>query len=193
MSHKKLNQKGFAALEAVLVIVILAIVGGTAYYVYHANNKSTDTQNAAHTSVESAQATTTTKSASAAGVQAKKIYGNLLNAYKKNGTAKTDWDVTYVDSPAAKDQFTADFKKTVDAGTAWSSPGPFCTSTYTFEGFTVDKSTLSGDTANVSLALTVKGKKSADYPTPVNLTLQYASGKWAIAQQECGAATTTTD
>lgn len=191
MSQKNINQKGFAALEAILVIVILAIVGGTAYYVYHANNKSTDTQNAAHTSVESAQSATATKSASAAGVQAKKTYGDLLKAYKKDSPAKANWDVTYVDSSAAKSQFTADFKKAVDAGTAWSSTGPFCTTTYNFEGFQVDKTSLSGDTANVSLALTVKGKKSNDYPTPVSLTLQYASGKWAISQQECGTVATT--
>lgn len=188
MSIKNSNQKGFAALEAILVIVIIAIVGGTAYYVYRASNKSTDTQNAAHTSVESAsQSATTTKSATAAGVQAKKIYGDLLKAYKKDGATKSNWDVTYVDSTAAKSQFTSDFKKAVDNGSAWAGAGPFCTANYNFESFLVDKATLSGDTANVTLALTVKGKKSTDYPTPIQLTLQYADGKWAISQHECGA------
>lgn len=47
MSYKISNQKGFAAIEAVLIVVILAIIGGTGYYVYQANNKSTDTQTAA--------------------------------------------------------------------------------------------------------------------------------------------------
>lgn len=54
MPHKPINQKGFAAIEAVLIVIILAIIGGTGYYVYQANNKSTDTQNAAQTNANSA-------------------------------------------------------------------------------------------------------------------------------------------
>jgi hypothetical protein len=54
MTHKSINQKGFAALEALLVLVIAAIVGGTGYYIYHANNKATDSQNAAQTDANSA-------------------------------------------------------------------------------------------------------------------------------------------
>ncbi len=54
MSIKSLNQKGFAAMEAVLVVVILAIIGGTGYYVYQANNKATDTQNTAQTNANTA-------------------------------------------------------------------------------------------------------------------------------------------
>ncbi len=52
--HKILNQKGFAAMEAMLVVVILAIVGGTGYYVYQANNKATETQNQAQTNANTA-------------------------------------------------------------------------------------------------------------------------------------------
>jgi Tfp pilus assembly protein PilV len=54
MSHTPTNQKGFAALEALLIAIILAIIGGTGYYVYQANNKSTDTQNAAQVAANSA-------------------------------------------------------------------------------------------------------------------------------------------
>jgi Tfp pilus assembly protein PilV len=54
MPHKPVNQKGFAAIEAVLIVVILAIIGGTGYYVYQANNKSTETQNAAQLAAQSA-------------------------------------------------------------------------------------------------------------------------------------------
>ncbi len=44
MHHRKiLNQNGFTALETILLIVIAAIIGGTGYYVYHANKKSDDT------------------------------------------------------------------------------------------------------------------------------------------------------
>lgn len=54
MTFKVLNQKGFAAIEAILIVIILAIIGGTGYYVYQANNKATNTQNNAHTDAESA-------------------------------------------------------------------------------------------------------------------------------------------
>jgi type II secretory pathway pseudopilin PulG len=47
MVYRLTNQKGFAAVETVLVIVILAIVGSTGYYVYHANQKTDAALNAA--------------------------------------------------------------------------------------------------------------------------------------------------
>lgn len=56
MALKVLNQKGFAAVEALLIVIILAIIGGTGYYVYRANSNTTDTQNAAQTAANSAVA-----------------------------------------------------------------------------------------------------------------------------------------
>lgn len=166
MSYKPFNQKGFAAMEAVLVIIILAIVAGTGYYVYRANKNTTDTQNASHQAAESAAVSTSaTKSAVTAGAQAKKIYTNLLQAYNKNGKAHSDWDVTYVNSQSASTEFTKDFKAAVKNGTAWSSQGVFCTSNYTFEGFLVKQFSLKDNTATVVLSQTVKGQPSStDYP-----------------------------
>lgn len=60
MTHKPINQKGIAALEALLILVIGAIIGGTGYYIYHANNKATDSQNAAQTDANSAVSHKTT-------------------------------------------------------------------------------------------------------------------------------------
>lgn len=54
MTFKKLNQKGFSAVEALLIVIILAILGGTGYYVYHANSKATDNQNKAQTDANTA-------------------------------------------------------------------------------------------------------------------------------------------
>ncbi len=47
MPHKHSSQSGFAALEAVLLVVIVAIIGGTGYFVYHANKKTNSTFNSA--------------------------------------------------------------------------------------------------------------------------------------------------
>lgn len=38
-----INQKGFTAIEGLLIFVIIGIIGGTGYYVYHANQKVGDT------------------------------------------------------------------------------------------------------------------------------------------------------
>lgn len=43
----KLNQKAFSAVEALLIIVIVGILGGTGYYVYHANKTTNDTLSSA--------------------------------------------------------------------------------------------------------------------------------------------------
>jgi hypothetical protein len=50
------NSSGFAAIEAVLVVVVLAIAGGTGLYVYHTKHASDKLLNAAAS--ESADATT---------------------------------------------------------------------------------------------------------------------------------------
>jgi prepilin-type N-terminal cleavage/methylation domain-containing protein len=54
MSLKSINQKGFTVIEGLLVLLILAIIGGTGYYVYQANNDATETQNQAQTNANSA-------------------------------------------------------------------------------------------------------------------------------------------
>lgn len=48
------NQKGFTVIEGLLILLAVAIIGGTGYYVYQANNKATDTQNTAQTNANSA-------------------------------------------------------------------------------------------------------------------------------------------
>lgn len=187
MLQKLTNQKGFTAVEAILVIIIVAIVGGTGYYVYQSNNKSTDTQNAAHTATESAAVTGTTgKSVAAAGAQAKLAYAGLLKAFNKNGAVhQQNWDIIYVDSTAGSKQFTKDFKTAVDNGTAWSD-GVFCADakTLTADAFSVSKTSLSGDTASVTLSPTTKGKSDTSSPG-IKLGLQYSGGKWLIDKHEC--------
>ncbi len=184
MSYKTLNQKGFTAMETVLVVIILAIIGGTGYYVYQANNNSTNTQNSAHTATVSTSVTATnSKSASAAGAQAKLVYANLLKAFNKDGATQKDWDVTYVDSSAGSKEFTADFKTAVDNGTAWSD-GVFCSDSTTFDGFSVSKTSLSGTTASVTLLPTTKGKSDTN-ATQIQLSLQYGKGAWLIDKHDC--------
>lgn len=39
----KFSQKGFAALEGILILIIIAIIGGTGYYVWHAKDQADET------------------------------------------------------------------------------------------------------------------------------------------------------
>jgi hypothetical protein len=49
--HKQ--QKGFSAIEALLITLVVAIVGGTGYYVWHANHNSDNTYSSATKSATS--------------------------------------------------------------------------------------------------------------------------------------------
>lgn len=62
------NQRGFAAIEAVLILVIVALVVGTGIYVYHAKHNADKTLNAASSASSTTASTkTTTKSSPYAG------------------------------------------------------------------------------------------------------------------------------
>lgn len=50
---RTINQKGFAALEALLILVIVALVAGTGYYVWHSNQQAKATLDAASRSAQS--------------------------------------------------------------------------------------------------------------------------------------------
>ena len=62
MINKRLNQRGFSAVEGLLVIIIILLVGFIGYYVWHAQQSTSKTLNTAST----AKQATTTKSQTAA-------------------------------------------------------------------------------------------------------------------------------
>ena len=66
MKHSNFSQKGFAVVETALIIVILAIVGGTGYYIYQANKKTSNTYNSAAKAAQSSPSKVTKKKVAAA-------------------------------------------------------------------------------------------------------------------------------
>jgi Tfp pilus assembly protein PilE len=56
------NQKGFTAVEGLLIVLILVVIGAVGYMVYHNNHKTTNTNNTA--SKTSSSSSNTTKTAS---------------------------------------------------------------------------------------------------------------------------------
>ena len=65
MFHQRLNQKGFTAIEGLLILVILAIVGGTGYFIYHSNQKTSDTLSSSAKIAQSSPSKITKKKSSA--------------------------------------------------------------------------------------------------------------------------------
>lgn len=97
MSNKLFNQKGFATIEAVLIIIIVAIVGGTGYYIYHATNKSNqalDTANSTANSVTVRQKKITSAQAVAKVQKTYDSYLAAVNTAEKSNAAASPTDQT---------------------------------------------------------------------------------------------------
>jgi uncharacterized membrane protein len=61
------NQTGFSIVETVLVVVIVGAIAGVGWYVYHADQKTSDTYNAATENSNNVSPTFKAKKAPAAG------------------------------------------------------------------------------------------------------------------------------
>lgn len=105
---KKLNNSGFGAVEAMLIVVILAIIGGTGYYVYHTSKKSNDTLNSASQVASSPTRATPTENTKNAVISAVKSY------WSQQGKKTDSVTVTTIIGENAK----GDFHLTGDSGGA---------------------------------------------------------------------------
>lgn len=56
---KKTDQKGFTAIEAILIVFILVILGGIGWWVYHKNHKNTVASTASHTTATTSSSAST--------------------------------------------------------------------------------------------------------------------------------------
>ena len=82
---KKLNIKGFTHLEVLLVIVVIALIGGAAFYVWKENDKKKDTPTSQATKDSSAKTSQTTE-------QGLKEYKNTEHGFSFQ--YPQDWKVT---------------------------------------------------------------------------------------------------
>ncbi len=179
------NQQGFSSVEAILIVVIIAIIGFAGWYVYNANKKANNTIDTASQSNNSAQTVslTSTKTSAAAGTRAKLVATALLSYTKANSKASLK---TYVDKHINDGQFTKTFKTAVDAGSGFStaSTSPvYCSEGAVPTGFKVATSKLNGDSAVVSLTPVVTTKVTAT--TVPQLTLQYVHSNWSVDKYDC--------
>lgn len=69
------NQKGFAAVEAILILVIVAMIAGVGYYVWHSNQQTKATLDEASKSAQNSLAKTTKKPTSVTQYLAIKEWG----------------------------------------------------------------------------------------------------------------------
>lgn len=184
------NQSGFGAVEALLIVVIVALIGFVGWFVYNSNQKASNTINSANqaNSNSGSVSLTSTKTADAAGTRAKNIATALL-VYEKGNKSQpaATYLQSYVNKHVNDGEFTSAFKTAADNGTAFNASGAdlvSCTSGIAPSTFKVASSTLNGDTAVVKLDQLVSNKTTGDTLAP-EVTLQYLHSNWSIDQYAC--------
>lgn len=192
----KRNQKGFGAVEVLLLLILLSIVGFTGYYVYHTKNNTDSTLN-------SAAATGATQPASSAltlqdaVTHTKVVYSSWENGTTK-GTKLSD-DSAWAQNP--DNTISALDLQLINANKSWFTPAfvtqanNYQTSNTTPPGFgllacqggiayfhngsvkvTGDKLENKVAFVNVSYDQGMTGVTTIHVP----VTLKDVSGKWAI-------------
>jgi hypothetical protein len=183
--HK--NQKGFSAVEGLLVLVIIGLVVFIGWYVWHSKNATDKTLSSANKASTSSSATKPTTQKQAVGslgdakVQAEKVGNSLLAASKS--TTDANPPKTYVAAHANDGQFTSTFASSVNRGEAFKD-GALCTNNFDFDSFMASDASISSKSATVTLLQTASGNTSY-WSTHPKLTLVYANNTWSVDQYVC--------
>jgi len=142
MGKIKNNQSGFSAIEALLILVIVVIVGGTALYIYHSNKSATKTYDALNQNTITSSTKLHTPDDAAYFTQ--KTYTDYLAAVKNVGTNSQPG---LVGLAAVKDKLTAEFYAKASAsknGDAFSCDGNIIPERYqsTVPSYTISTATV---------------------------------------------------
>ena len=172
------NQKGFTYIEVLLTLIFLAIIVFAGIYV--AKNHKTSTS-----SMQTTQSSSN-KTTKAAGAKAASIATSLLNASLSQGNTGT---VSFINNHVSDGDFSSSFKTAVDKGTALPDQdgSPIaCTNGIFPDSFGVGASSLSGDTAIVTLTDIKSGSDVTDsYSQIPQVTLSYINNNWSIDNYNC--------
>jgi hypothetical protein len=169
------NQKGFTYVEVLLTLIFLAIIVFTGIYITK-NHKTSGTS----------KQSSTNETAVVAGNRAASIATSLLIAGNNQGTSGL---VSYVNDHVSDGDFTTNFKTAVDNRTALpnedASPVA-CTNGIFPDSFGVGATSVSEDTAIVTLTLIKDGSNVADqYSQVPQVTLSYINNNWSIDNYIC--------
>jgi cytoskeletal protein RodZ len=181
------NQKGFGAVEGLLIFVIVGLIAFIGWYVWHSKNAADKTLSAANKASTSSSTTKPTTQKEAVGslddakAQAEKVGNSLLAASKS--TTDANPPKTYVAAHASDGQFTSTFVSSVNSGEAFKN-GALCTNNFDFDSFTASDASISGKSTTVTLLQTVSGNTSY-WSTHPKLTLVYANNTWSVDQYVC--------
>lgn len=173
MTRTKSNQ-GFAALEAILIIIIAALIGGVGYYVYTATNKTSQTLDEATLSSQS-NSKVTQKNKTTVDVEKALLYKDERGtAYRVLLLAMTD---------AQKAQATA-----LDQGCAQDQPEGMNLVAYTgtehvFDGKDPNHNYVAeGDFARMNASCWDTNNKSDQFDGAAMHYFQKKSGKWVVVE-----------
>jgi hypothetical protein len=176
----KRNQKGFGAVEGLLILIIVLLIGFIGYYVYHTSNSA----NSSYNNAANASATTSiapkNDAKTVVGAKAKDTLTKLWNH------PASDSIHSYVAAHISDGLFTSNFKSLVDSGKYDNTGGnPItCTNGIAPDHFDIGTVSLQGDTATVTL-INAGSNGAHDWsynPTP---TMKYLDGNWAVDNFEC--------
>lgn len=169
MTKTNYSQQGFAFIETVLVLVILAIVGGTGYYIYNANNKTTDTYDAASNSAATVvgKNKAATKPASLTATEANKLvsttYGSYITTTSKDVSRNAGSAL-----PTLKQNFTSDLYNKL---TKVQGYDPLTCAQEAVPSFKTALASNSSKQANVTV------KEAFNTPLTVNVSVNLQAGK----------------
>jgi flagellar basal body-associated protein FliL len=182
---QKLSQKGFSAVEGLLVLIVVLAIAGVGYFVFHAQQKSSDTLNAATTTAN--QTVSGHSLAKMTGSQAVVFVQNAYNKYlsaetnaaaknaKLTGSAASNAQPIQANGLAViKPDLSTDFYKQVSPAKAGSDPIG-CSPQAAADSYQAKLGSTSGDTATVNVTMTHSGSTST-INVMVDLTARKITG-----------------
>jgi hypothetical protein len=176
MGSMKNNQKGFGAVEGLLILIIVLIVGFIGYYVYSTKQSSdkTLTTNSVKTTPNSAKSVTTATKTTHTGQDAvtftQATYDNFLAALNKANSDSTNTkSVAQVGLAAIKDHISADLYAQASAVTQAT---PFtCTAQYVTDKYTATLKSTDPTSAVVAISISNgDGSSTSGMAATVDLT-----------------------
>jgi Tfp pilus assembly protein PilE len=185
------NEFGFSAVEVLLVILILVVIGAAGYLVYHNNRKTVNATNAASKtsavkSTESAKTTTPAHTPQDAAAFVQSTYNKFLSAAGNVSTYSTQ-SFSQVGLSAVQSNLTSNFY--TQASASQNASDFTCEGQFLANAYTVGAASDSGTSATVPVTISngPGGNSSGDSTTTTGMTVNVDLNSLLITSVTCPA------